>query len=151
MTREEIIQELKQYFTIDELVCKHTLARFGEASWQFLDTDFLHTLLILRRDVIGFPMTCNTQKLGITQRGLRCNRCELVQGKSNAYLSAHILGKGADFTIHGMNAEAARQRIKMLPAAFPCQVRIEGGVNWLHIDVLPQWGIQQKVYEFRAE
>jgi hypothetical protein len=74
----------------------------------------------------------------------------MVKDKANAYLSAHVLGKGGDFTIHGMTAEAARQRIKMLPAAFPCQVRVEGGVNWLHFDVIPQHGVKQKVYEFRA-
>ena len=65
-------------------------------------------------------------------------------------MSAHVLGKAGDFSIEGMTAEAARQRIKLLPAAFPCQVRIEGGVTWLHIDVLPQHGITQKVYEFTA-
>ena len=76
--------------------------------------------------------------------------CEIVKEKTRAYMSAHVLGKGADFTIEGMTAESARQRIKLLPAAFPCQVRIEGGVTWLHIDVLPQWGVSNKVYEFTA-
>jgi len=27
---------------------------------------------------------------------------------------------------------------------------MEGGVDWLHFDVLPQYGISQKVYEFTA-
>lgn len=150
MNRADIIRELKKYFSIDELVCNHILARWGEASWQFLDTDYLHCLLILRRDIIGMPMTCNTHKNGIYQRGMRCNCCKMVKDKANAYLSAHVLGKGGDFTIHGMRADTARQRIKMLPAAFPCQVRVEGGVNWLHFDVIPQQGITQKVYEFTA-
>jgi hypothetical protein len=150
MEREDIIRELKQYFEVGELVCDHILARFGEASWQFLDTDYLYCLLILRRDIIGLPMTSNTHRLGIHQRGMRCNQCDIVKDKANAYLSAHVLGKGGDFTIHGMTAEAARQRIKMLSAAFPCQVRVEGGVNWLHFDVIPQHGVKQKVYEFRA-
>lgn len=150
MTRDEIIAELKKYFKIEELVCNHTLERFGEASWQFLDTDFLHCLLLLRRDILGVPMTCNTHARGIHQRGLRCNQCEMVKGKTKAYLSAHVLGKGADFTLHGMNMSTAHKRIKTLPGAFPCPVRIEGGVNWLHFDVLPQWGVKQKVYEFRV-
>ena len=150
MKRNEVIKELEQYFKVEELVCDHIYGRWGEASWQFIDTDFLKVLLLLRRDIIGKPMKCNNHKLKIHQRGVRCNMCEIVKGKSRAYMSAHVLGKGADFTIEGMTAEAARQRIKMLPEAFPCQVRIEGGVTWLHVDVIPQWGIDNKVYEFTA-
>lgn len=150
MERNEIIKQLKEYFTIDELVCQHVLSRWGDDAWQFFDTDFLHCLLILRRDVIGRPMTCNTHRLKIYQRGLRCNMCEIVKEKGRAYLSAHVLGKGADFSIEGMSAATARQRIKLLPGAFPCRVRIEGDVTWLHFDTLPQSGITAKVYEFTA-
>ena len=32
----------------------------------------------------------------------------------------------------------------------PCPIRMEAGVNWLHFDVLPQYGVTQKVYEFKA-
>ena len=46
MTRQEIIRQLKRYFDIRELVCSHTYQKFGEnVSWQFLDTEALHTLL----------------------------------------------------------------------------------------------------------
>ena len=150
MERNDIITALKQYFDVEELVCDHIYGRWGEASWQFLDTMFLHCLLILRRDIIGRPMKCNNHRLKIHQRGVRCNMCDIVRSKGRAYMSAHVLGKGADFTIDGMTAAQARQRIKLLSAAFPCQVRIEGGVTWLHFDVLPQHDITQKVYEFSA-
>jgi hypothetical protein len=30
----------------------------------------------------------------------------------------------------------------------PYPMRMEGGVSWLHIDTLPQFGITEKVYEF---
>lgn len=151
MDRNIIIKELKQYFSVEELVCNHIFARWGETSWQFLDTMFLYCLLLLRRDIIGRPMRCNNHKLKIYQRGVRCNMCEIVKEKGRAYMSAHVLGKGADFTVEELSAESCRQRIKLLPNAFPCQVRIEGGVTWLHFDVLPQYGISQKVYEFTAE
>lgn len=150
MNRNDILKEIRQYFEIGELVCDHTLTRWGEAAWQFLDTDYLHTLLILRRDVIGRPMFCNNHEKGVHQRGLRCNCCDLVRSKSGVYLSAHCLGKAGDFTIKGMTAENARQRIKMLPGAFPAPIRIEAGVSWLHFDVLPQYNISQKVYEFNG-
>ena len=148
MTRQEILDAIRPYFSVDELVCNHTFSRFGEASWQFLDTDYLHCLLVIRRDILKKPMWCNsTQK---KQRGLRCNRCEMVRGKTSVYLSAHILGKAGDFSVTGMTAEAARDLIKKNADLLPCNIRIERGVSWLHFDVLPQYGITQKVYEFSA-
>ena len=148
MTRNEILSAIRPFFDIDELVCNHTFAKFGNNSWQFLDTDYLHCLLIIRRDIIKRPMWCNgSQK---KQRGLRCNRCEMVRGKSSVYLSAHVLGKAGDFTISGMTAEQARQTIRANADKLPCNIRIEEGVSWLHFDVLPQYGINEKIYGFRA-
>ena len=107
MTREEILKEIRKYFDIDELVCDHTYARWKEQSWQFLDTDYLHCLLVIRRDILKKPMWCNgSQK---KQRGLRCNRCQMVREKTSG---------------------------------------IEKSVSWLHFDVLPQYGVTAKVYEF---
>lgn len=147
-TRDEIIRELHRYFQVRELVCDHTFSKWGERSWQFLDTDWLHCLLIIRRDILQAPMVCNTDEA--RQRGLRCNRCELVRGKDSVYLSSHILGKAGDFTVKGMTAQDARTRIKNNAHLLPCPIRLEGGVNWLHFDVLPQYGLDVKVYEFTA-
>lgn len=148
MDRDTIIRELHNYFQVRELVCDHTFSKWGERSWQFLDTDFLHCLLIIRRDIIRLPMICNYQ--WVNQRGLRCNRCELVKGKDSVYLSSHILGKAGDFSIEGITAQEARSRIRNNAHLLPCPIRMEGGVNWLHFDVLPQYGIDVKVYEFTA-
>ena len=131
MTRSEVLSEIRFYFDIGELVCPHTLAKWGEKSWQFLDTDFLHALLVIRRDI-------------------RCNRCSIVRGKSGVYLSAHCLGKAGDFTITGMTAEQARLKIKENADLLPCNIRVEEGVSWLHFDVLPQYGVTAKVYGFKA-
>ena len=67
------------YFRIEELVCPHTFNKFGELSWRFLSTEYLHTLLILRTEVLDVPMIINDYVFGgnITQRGLRCNICLL--------------------------------------------------------------------------
>ena len=148
MTRQEIITAIKPYFDIDELVCEHTFKKWGEQAWQFLDTDFLHALLIIRRDILKKPMWCNstTKK----QRGLRCNMCQMVKEKKAVYLSSHVLGKAGDFSITGMTAEQARQKIKANASLLPCNIRIEKAVSWLHFDVLPQYGITQKVYEFNG-
>ena len=146
MNRDEIILALHKFFQIRELVCEHTHSKWGERSWQFLDTDFLACLLVIRRDILQVPMTCNHE--GAWQRGLRCNRCQIVAEKKNVYLSSHILGKAGDFTIQGMTAQEARSRIRNMAHLLPCPIRMEGGVSWLHFDVLPQYGVTQKVYEF---
>ena len=148
MTREEILAAIRPYFDIDELVCDHTYARWKEQAWQFLDTDFLHALLVIRRDILKKPMWCNSSKKH--QRGLRCNMCQMVKEKKAVYLSSHIFGKAGDFDIKDMTAEQARQAIKANAHLLPCNIRLEKGVNWLHMDVLPQYGVTQKVYEFNG-
>lgn len=146
--RDEIIRDLLQFFQVEELVCKHTYAKWGERSWQFLDTAFLHNLLVIRRDILQLPMICNHSEAD--QRGLRCNLCQLVSEKEEVYLSSHILGKAGDFTVQGLTAQEARSRIRNNAHLLPYPLRMEGGVSWLHIDVLPQFGITKKVYEFSA-
>ena len=148
MTRNDILTAISKYFSIEELVCKHTYEKWGNNAWQFLDTHYLHALLVIRRDILKSPMICNSDSA--RQRGLRCNRCDLVKNKTSVYLSSHILGKAGDFTVSGMTAEQARQKIKVSALMLPCNIRIEGGVSWLHIDVLPQVGVTQRVYEFKA-
>ena len=148
MTRDEIITQLRQYFQVRELVCGHTHGRWGERSWQFLDTAYLENLLVIRRDILQAPMTCNHGNQ--LQRGLRCNRCDLVAEKATVYLSSHMLGKAGDFTVQGMTAKEARSLIRNNAHLLPHPLRMEGGVSWLHIDTLPQYGIEAKVYEFNA-
>ena len=148
MTREEILREVKRYFDVDELVCDHTYAKWGEKSWQFLDTNLLWCLLIIRRDIIKMPMYCNSKSQH--QRGLRCNMCQMVKSKTSVYLSSHILGKALDLSCPTMKAEKMRELIKANAHLLPCNIRIEGGVSWLHFDTLAQYGINQKVYEFTA-
>lgn len=146
MNREAIIRELHDYFQISELVCPHTHSAWGERAWHFLDTDYLACLLIIRRDILKVGMVCNTKTS--TQRGLRCNMCEIVKGKKKVYLSSHLLGKAGDFTVRGMTAQEARHLIREKAHLLPCNIRLEDGVSWLHFDVLPQFGITQKVYGF---
>ena len=148
MERNEIIKSLKQYFGVKELVCPHCYARWGEQSWQFLDTMWLWCLLVIRRDILKVPMTCND--VSHTQRGLRCNLCELVKTKLRVYLTSHLFGKAGDFTVKGMTAEQARQKIIESADLLPCNIRLEKDVTWLHFDVLPQYGVDEKVYLFKG-
>ena len=144
--RDATIKALKPYFSVKELVCPHVYQKWGEKSWQFLDTNLLYCILLLRETIIARPMYVNGKTY--TQRGLRCNMCDIVKSKETPYLSAHVLGKAIDFTIGGLTAEQGRQLIKKHAAAFPCNIRIEKDKTWVHFDVLPQYGVKQKVYEF---
>ncbi len=136
MNRSEIITEVQKFFTIKELVCKHCLAEFGDRSWQFLQTELLHNLLIIRRDILKVPFVINEGEH--TQRGLRCNLCEIVQQKTKAnqiYLSAHVNGAGLDPTPQGMTAEQGRQLIRINQHLLPYPIRLEKNVSWIHFDV----------------
>ena len=135
MKRNEIITGLKKHFKIKELVCPHVHSRYGEKSWMFLTTEALHTLLILRTKILNVPLVCNTKTL--TQRGLRCNLCEIVKEKTEdniLYLSAHHNGMGWDLSSPQMSAEEMRKKIMQNQDMLPYPVRIEDDVNWLHID-----------------
>lgn len=146
--RNAIIRALGKYFHVKELVCPHCYAKWGQKAWQFLDTDLLYCLLLLRETIICKPMVVNYN--GHWQRGLRCNMCDLVKSKTGVYLSAHVLGKAVDFNVQGMSAEEARRLIKLHAPSFPCNIRLEKGVSWVHFDVVQQWGVTDRVYEFNA-
>lgn len=152
MTRAEIITALRPFFSIEELVCPHTFKRFGQTAWQFLSTPYLHTLLIIRRDILKVSMTCNNYSSGgtFTQRGNRCNLCQLVRNKTSAgtiYMSAHVLAQGGDFSSDEMGAEMMRQTIKKNKDLLPYNIRIEANVSWLHIDC---YDTGEKVHEFQS-
>lgn len=147
MERKEIIEQLKQYFNIKELVCDHVYNKFGEQAWMFLSTPLLATLLELRTNILQIPLVVNTKLL--KQRGLRCNMCPLVKGKTSTYLSAHVTGNGLDFSCSTMSAEEARQIIKQNKDKLPYKIRLEDKVNWVHIDVYDQ-GTDNKITLFNA-
>ena len=136
MERKEIIKQLQQYFNISELVCPHILQRFGDTAWMFLSTQILHTLLVLRTEIINKPLIINQGSA--TQRGKRCNICPMVKQKTTAYESAHCNGNGFDITVVGMDAEDARKVIIQNEDKLPYPIRLEKDVSWLHIDCYDQ-------------
>ena len=151
MERNKIISELGKYFKVKELVSNKVYHIYGETSWRFFDTEFLHTLLVLRRDILGVPLICNSGDN--QQRGLRENIAPMVWSKTNAgvmYLSAHCLGKGCDLSSPKMTAEEMRAKIKLKADYLPYKVRVEDGVNWLHIDIMCEPSQKRKVYFFKV-
>lgn len=153
MTRAEIISELKNYFDLKELVCPHILQSFGDKGWMFLRTELLHTLLIVRRDILKARMTINNYPKGTyTQRGIRCNICKLTREKTlkdKIYMSAHSLAGADDFDAEGYTAEESRNLIRSNSDKLPYPIRLEKNVNWVHLDVYDT-GNGQIINEFEA-
>ena len=143
MERKLLIQELKNYFDIRELVCSHTFEKFGEKSWQFFDREFLEVLLIVRRDILKVRMFINNyhytkQEPIYDERGFRCNLCPLCKAKTfkgSLYLSAHLNGAGLDFDAEGLTPAQVQEKIKVDVHLLPCKVRMEAGVSWNHLDI----------------
>jgi len=138
------------YFSIDELVCEHVYNKYGAKAWMFFDTELL-IMLDTIRDRIGKPIYVNDWMVHgkYSQRGLRCLKCEIVQDKimsNEMYMSAHCLGKAADFDVEGLLAEEVRQWIVKNANWWPYHIRLEANVNWVHLDVYDQ--SENKVYIF---
>lgn len=134
MTRNELITEVKKNFKLKELVCPHCVKTYGDKAWQFLSTELLSTIYVLRNEIIKKPMIVNNNTT-FTQRGLRCNMCQLVKSKTKPYMSAHALGKAIDFHVSDMSAEEVRQLIKKNIDKFEYPIRLEEGISWCHCDV----------------
>ena len=153
MNRNELISSLKNNFKIQELVCSHCYKQFGDKSWQFLSTEILSTLYVLRYKVFNKPMIINTwaTKGTLSQRGLRCNRCSLVKDKKTVYLSAHQLGKALDFNVEGCTVEDTYKKIKECIDLFEYPIRIEvNTTTWCHIDVYQPVDSEANLIEFKG-
>lgn len=145
--RFEIIEKLKNYFAIQELVGKATYKKYGERSWKFFNTEALNMLLIVREG-IGKSITVNNWHRGgkFSQRGLRTNLQQIFKGYFNRkrlYLSGHVLGTAFDFNVEGMSTKEVHNWIKSNAELFPFKVRIEGTFkgktpSWVHLDCIQE-------------
>ena len=115
-------------YTYDMMVSEEARER---AFANFFDRKLLETIDIVR-EIIGLPLICNTwfQDGNRRNSGLRTAQCSV-----GAAQSQHKLGKAVDLICHKMSAEEMRQKIKDNEDKLPYPIRIEEGVNWLHIDV----------------
>lgn len=151
MTDRQILSEIKKYFIVQELVGRRTYEKYGLGSWKFLDFRLLWALLIVRTNLNKRIFINNWHKGGrYSQRGLRSNVQQIFQSffkKLKLYLSGHILGKGIDFDVEGMTAEEVRTWIIENEDLFPFKIRLEKGVDWVHMDVI-QDESKPKIYLF---
>lgn len=153
MDRSKILEQLKEYFIIQELVSPDVYHRYGEEMcWRFFSTRFLCTLLWLR-EYFDVPMHINTWAFNkcpydkkYTQRGLRENTCQIVSDKTYdkvPYLSGHVLAEAADAFFVGLDPVKIRKELSELPPHElpPFPIRFERNLNgkpisWVHFDLL---------------
>lgn len=128
-----------KYFKIQELVSEAVYKKYGEKSWEFIDTRLIKVLDLLREH-FNKPITVNNWLWGgdLQQRGLRANKDELVANKEDYYISQHCLGKAIDFTVKGLSAQEVYDEILRNIEKFYLISRIENikdTPTWVHIDV----------------
>lgn len=146
---------IKQYFDIQELVCPHVYERFGESAWTFFDERMLDTLYVIRTK-LNKPIYVNNWAIGgnLSQRGLRCNCCNLVKEKTmleKVYLSAHIFGKGIDFNVSGMTSDEVYEWVDKNQILLPHKIRMEQNTDgWTHIDTMSYGMSGSKITYFKA-
>lgn len=158
MRRDNIINELQEYFEIHELVGPETFKKHGHRSWKFFSTDLLEALLITRKN-IGRKITINNWFWGgsFSQRGLRTNLQNLFRQMTKSlklYLSGHVLGEAVDFDVDGMTAEEVRQWIIDNEELYPMRIRLEHKKNgkpitWVHLDTIQELH-NPKIYLFNV-
>lgn len=153
MSRNELIAKLKTNFDIRELVCPHCYNKFKDNAWQFISTELLSVLYTLRYVIFNKPIIVNTyHKEGrFSQRGLRCNKCNLVKNKTDIYLSAHCFGKALDFSVDRVTSEDTRNTIIQNINKFEYPIRLEKDTDgWVHIDVYQPIGSEASLIEFNG-
>lgn len=117
-----------ELYTYDMMVSEEARER---AFANYFDEKLLVTIDIIRGEIIKAPLICNTwyQDGNRKYSGLRPTNCTV-----GSEMSQHKLGKAVDLLSNKYTAEEMRQMIKEHQDLLPYPIRLEDGVNWLHID-----------------
>lgn len=140
--------------SVKEVVCPHTFAKYGDKAIRFIDPNLRAVLDVIRNKILKCPIIINNGS-SLTQRGLRCNICQLVADKTKAgklYLSGHNMGKSCDFSCSKYTVKQIHELIKKNADLLPCKIRLESPIDaptWVHVDVMTE-DQKDKVYVFRA-
>lgn len=146
---------MPQNLSVKEFVCQHVWDKYGNNAIKFLDPLFLEVMDVVRNKILNIPIVINKYSSNLTQRGLRCNCCQLVADKTKqgkVYLSAHNFGKGCDFSSGVMTTEQIHKAIIAKQDLLPCKIRLESTLDaktWCHLDIMTE-GQKDKIYVFRA-
>lgn len=120
-----------KYFKVHELVPKALYEKEGDQALTHLNSDLLD-LLDWIREQLNTPIIVNNWKCGgdFQYRGFREATCQV--GALNSW---HKKGMAVDFHTNKYTPEEIRSWLKKKENEIPVPIRIEEGVNWVHIDL----------------
>lgn len=127
-------------FQIYELLSRSDYDARGEKGWMLFDPRLLK-LLDRLRELFDAPITINNWKWGgqFENRGLRTSASQYY-----SKYSQHSFGRAVDFDVRGLSADESREKIRQWFNEGKLEVdgiRMELGVNWVHLDVANCSGI----------
>ena len=137
-----------KWFEIKELIPPDIYDKsIEEELWCLIDDNLKEVLDFIREYIVKAPLTCNNWHIGGERvaSGYRDQNCPV-----GAKHSQHKEGRAADLICSKYTAEQMRQMILDKQDMLPYPVRIEDGVNWLHVDTKPRDYKGDKVYLFSA-
>lgn len=137
-----------KWFEIRELIPPDIYDKSIEDElWCLIDDNLKEVLDFIREHIVKAPLTCNNWHLGGSRvaSGYRDRNCPV-----GAKYSQHKEGRAADLICSKYTAEQMRQMILASQCDLPHYIRMEDGVDWLHVDTKPRDYKGDKVYLFSA-
>ena len=127
---------IHKYFDKEEVLSRRVFEEGG--GYDLLHPD-LQKLVVWFREALCRPMYANNWAIGgqFSQRGYRTNDDPVCKAQKFAPGSAHFKGKALDFDVKDMTAEHVRKWLYDNQESAPVRFRVEKGVNWVHVDVMP--------------
>lgn len=118
-------------FSLNEVMPRHIIDKYGEKSWEFIDIRILENIQAIRQ-YYKRAIYINNRKKGLEYRGYDDGSYRGISSKSQ-----HRFGRALDFTVSGYSAEQVRQDLlnglaERLPHP---DISIEDRVAWNHMDI----------------
>jgi hypothetical protein len=136
---------IPKHFQAYELLPNDLYALYGDDGLYLMDDRILLTLDSIR-DFTKAPITVNNWKSGgpFRQRGYR----NIIDPKTQ--FTAHRFGRGVDFDIYGVAADAFRNMVKTgsLNKTMAYITRMEEGIEWIHMDCMGLPRVEGQKIEF---
>lgn len=125
------LMQANKYFTVKELVSKDVYDLLGDEAVKLFDPKALQVLEDIR-EILGVPLICNNWHIGGSRQYSGYREIPCTVGVTR---SAHRSGCAFDLISNHMSAEKMRNIINQNADKLSTKIRIEHGVNWLHVDI----------------
>ena len=136
-----------KHFTLSELLPKELMDK-KSYGWGTFDERLKITIDVIR-DILGIPLTCNNWESGGNRNYSGARPKDTPYYKYGSYHSIRPDRKVMAVDLVSTKMSASEMRIILVQNAksLPYPIRIEDGVNWLHVDLAAVPGY--KIYFFK--